>query len=268
MDVPGIENFPVDKLTHSHSYRDPKHYRDQVVLVIGAGSSGKDIILDVATEASHVILSNRKIPLACPLPTNVEQFVEVEQVLASGVVLFKDGRQLSPDAIIMCNGYDFDFPFLDDSCGVSINNRMIHPLYKHVFNSVNPSMAFIGVNITVIPFPYFDLQARWVFSVWTGVSKLPSAEEMVAICDQDWEKLEVAGTPRRYAHRLASVQWDYYNEVALMGAIQPLDHVIQDLYTTIYKYRATDLIGYKDYQFVVTGDSSFLLVSDSTGIIS
>ena len=265
MDVPGIDNFPADKLIHSHSYRDPTLYHDQVVLVVGAGSSGKDIILDVATEATRVILSNRKSPLTCPLPTNVVQFVEVEQVLASGVVLFKDGQQVSPDAIIMCNGYDFDFPFLDDTCGVSVSNRMIHPLYKHVFNSINPSMAFIGVNITVLPFPYFDLQARWVFSVWAGVSKLPLAKEMVAICDQDWTKQESSGTLRRYAHRLAAVQWDYYREVALMGANQPLDHVIQDLYTTIYQYRAKDLIGYKDYQFVVTGHSSFLLLSDSTG---
>lgn len=221
----------------------------------------------MATEATRVILSNRKTPLACPLPTNVEQFVEVEQILASGVVLFKDGRKLSPDAIIMCNGYDFDFPFLDDSCGVSISNRMIYPLYKHVFNATNPSMAFVGINITVLPFPYFDLQARWVFSVWAGVSKLPLGEEMVAYCDEHWAKQEAAGIPRRYAHRLASIQWDYYHEVALMGAVQPLDRVIQELYTTIYQYRATDLMGYKDYQFVVTGHSSFLLLSDSAGIV-
>jgi len=266
MDIPGIENFPLDKLMHSHSYRDPKFYKDQIVLVVGAGSSGKDIILDVATEAAHVILSNRKTPLACPLPTNVEQFVEVEEILTSGVVIFKDGRRLSPDAIIMCNGYDFSFPFLDDSCGISVSDRMIYPLYKHVFNTTNPSMAFIGVNITVLPFPYFDLQSRWVFSVWAGFRKLPSAEEMVSRCDQDWVKQEAAGVPRRYAHRLASVQWDYYHELALMGTNQPLDHVIHELYDTIYRYRATDLMGYKDYQFVVTGHSSFLLLSDSKGI--
>lgn len=265
MDIPGIENFPSDKFVHSHSYRDPKFYQDQVVLVIGAGSSGKDICIDVATEATRVILSNRKSPIACPLPTNVEQFVEVEQILASGVVVFKDGKELSPDGIIMCNGYDFDFPFLDNGCGVSVSNRAIYPLYKHVFNAINPSMAFIGVNITVLPFPYFDLQARWVFSVWAGFTKLPSAEEMVAHCDQDWAKQETTGTPRRYMHRLANKQWDYYREVALMGANQPLDHVIQKLYTTIYQYRASDLISYKDYQFVVTGHSSFLLLSDSTG---
>ena len=266
MDIPGIENFPSDKFIHSHSYRDPKFYQDQVVLVIGAGSSGKDICMDVATEATRVILSNRKSPIACPLPANVEQFGEVEQILTSRVVLFKDGKKLSPDAIIMCNGYDFDFPFLDDDCGVLISNRTIYPLYKHVFNAINPSMAFIGVNITVLPFPYFDLQARWVFSVWAGSTKLPSAEEMMAHCDQEWAKQEAAGTLKRYMHRLASIQWDYYREVALMGANQPLDHVIQELYTTIYQYRAKDLIGYKDYQFAVTGHSSFLLLSDSTGI--
>lgn len=268
MDVLGIENFPSDKLTHSHSYRDPKLYQDQTVLVVGAGSSGKDIVLDVATEATHVILSNRKTPLTCPLPTNVEQFVEIEQILTSGIVLFKDGRKLSPDAIIMCNGYDFDFPFLDDSCGVSVSNRMIYPLYKHVFNATHPSMAFIGVNITVLPFPYFDLQARWVFSVWTGFRKLPLADEMVTICDQEWAKQEAVGTPRRYAHRLASIQWDYYREVALMGANKPLDHVMQELYTTVYRYRATNLVDYKDYQFVTIGHSSFLLLSDSIGNIN
>ena len=260
-DVAGLENFPADKIIHSHSYRDPASYCGQTVLVVGAGSSGKDIILDVATEAKQVVLSNRKSPVECPLPDNVKQFVEIEHIQQDGVVLFKDGKTLSPDSIIMCNGYDFSFPFLDKTCELTLEERHMRPLYKHVFNALHPSMAFIGINITVLPFPYFDLQSRWVLSVWSGLAKLPSADDMIKDCDTIRLKPKHKKVPKKYYHQLAAKQWDYYYDVATCGGNSPLNYVIHRLYDTVYDYRAIDLINYKDYQFTITGHSAFLAVS-------
>jgi len=265
-DVAGLENFPPDKIIHSHSYRDPATYRGQTVVVIGAGSSGKDIVLDVATEAKEVVLSNRKNPIQCPLPDNVKQFVEIERVQQDGVVLFKDGKRLSPDSIIMCNGYDFSFPFLDETCSLTIDERQVYPLHKHVFNAQQPSMAFIGINITVLPFPCFNLQSQWVFSVWSGLAKLPSTDDMVKECDAVYGKQESNGIPKKYTHQLAAKQWDYYHDVAICGGNSPLSCFIHKMYDTIYGYRAVDLIGYKDYWFITTGHSSFLDSATAEGI--
>ena len=259
----GLENFPPDKVIHSHSYRDPAKDHDQTVLLVGAGSSGKDIVLDVATKAKQVVLSNRKTPVTCPLPDNVKQFVEIEQVQQDGVVLFKDGKTVTPDSIIMCNGYDFSFPFLDKTCELTLNERQMRPLYKHVFNALQPSMAFIGINITVLPFPYFDLQSRWVFSVWSGLATLPSADNMIKDCDTVPLKEKYKKVPKKYTHQLAAKQWDYYYDVATCGGNSPLNYVIHKMYDTVYDYRAKNLIGYKNYQFTITGHSTFLTVTDA-----
>ena len=258
-----MENFPPDKILHSHSYRTPELYHGQTVLVVGAGYSGKDIILDVATKAGQVVLSNRKNPITCPLPDNVNQFVEIECVQQDGIVLFKDGKTLLPDSIIICNGYSLSFPFLDETCDFTIEERWMYPLYKHVFNALHPSMAVIGINMAVVAFPTFDLQCRWVLSVWSGMAKLPSADEMVAACDALQVQNELEGVLKKYAHKLAAKQWDYYHDVATYGGNSSLSHGLRMLYDTGTAYRDTNLMDYKTFQYTITGHSSFLSIKDA-----
>ena len=233
------------------------------MLVVGAGYSGKDIILDVVTVAYQVVLSSRKKPVTCPLPDNVKQFAEIEQVQQGGVVLFKDGKTLSPNSIIICNGYNFSFPFLDKTCDLTLDERWMSPLYKHIFNAVHPSMAFIGINLAVVAFPTFDLQCRWVLSVWSGLSKLPSADKMIEACDAERIQQESNGVPKKYAHKLAAKQWDYYYDVATSGGNSTLNYGLRLLYDTGTAYRETNLIDYKNFQHIMTGHSTFLSITDS-----
>jgi len=258
-----LENFPPDKIIHSHSYRTPTSYCGQTVLVVGAGYSGKDIILDVATVANQVVLSNRKNPVTCPLPDNIKQFVEIEQVQQDGVILFKDGKTLSPDSIIICNGYSFSFPFLDKTCDLTLGERWISPLYKHVFNAIHPSMAIIGINLGVVAFPNFDLQCRWVLAVWSGFAKLPSTDKMIEACDAEHTQQKSEGVQKKYAHKLAAKQWDYYHDVASCGGNRTLNHGLRLLCDTGTAYRETHLTDYKSFQYVITGHSTFLSIKDS-----
>lgn len=41
-------------------------------------------------------------------------------------------------------GYKFSFPFLDDDCGLHIDENYISPLYKHCINAEHTTMALIG----------------------------------------------------------------------------------------------------------------------------
>jgi putative flavoprotein involved in K+ transport len=62
-DWPGRENFQ-GELLHVRDYRNAKPYRDRSVLVVGFGSSGADIALElVATGARQVRMSARTAPL-------------------------------------------------------------------------------------------------------------------------------------------------------------------------------------------------------------
>lgn len=152
-----------------------------------------------------------------------------------------------------------DVSCLDKSCGVSLTNNNITSLYKHVFNTLYPSMAFVGINLTALPFLYYDLQVRWIFSVWTGMRSLPSTDKMLSSIDEDYLTCLVDRQPiSQYIHLLSSRQWDYFNELAKLGASQTMDDVVKKLYDAVYQYKVEDPSGYKKYQISVTGHSSFL----------
>ncbi|KAL2911759.1 hypothetical protein HK105_208762 [Polyrhizophydium stewartii] len=57
-DFEGVENFR-GTLVHSHLYRVPYPFKDQRVLVVGAGNSGAEIATEVSHHASQVLLSTR-----------------------------------------------------------------------------------------------------------------------------------------------------------------------------------------------------------------
>ena len=54
--IPQIENINDFKgiQTHSHSYREPEIYKDKTIVVLGAGSSGMDIAIEVSKFAKQV----------------------------------------------------------------------------------------------------------------------------------------------------------------------------------------------------------------------
>ena len=83
--------------------------------------------------------------------------------------------QVEAEAVILATGYHYNFPFLTPECGVSVENRVVQPLYKHLISIANPSLSFIGLPVQVLirlnhfknyktiafqicPFPQFDLQ--------------------------------------------------------------------------------------------------------------
>lgn len=57
--IKGIENFSGEAM-HSHFYREPTKYANEVVLVIGAGFSGKDIAEEISHVAKKVFVSHRE----------------------------------------------------------------------------------------------------------------------------------------------------------------------------------------------------------------
>lgn len=73
-------------------------------------------------------------------------------------VFFKDGTSATADVFIYCTGYRYSFPFLDPNCGIAVDENYIHPLYKHLINVEYPTMCFVGIPASVVPFPMFDVQ--------------------------------------------------------------------------------------------------------------
>lgn len=182
--IEGMENFPPESVIHSHTYRKLHPYKNCVVLVVGGGVSGKDITKGLATVAEEVVWSTKQ-PCNGDYPINVTNYPCIQRIDDDQVVHFVDQSKRKVDKIILCTGYEYSFPFLDDSCGFSvINKEKIWPLHKHTFNAQYPTMCFLGM-MRPITFIYRDLQIMWALRVWLGLQQLPSVDDMIADCNYE-----------------------------------------------------------------------------------
>lgn len=107
-------------------------------------------------------------------------------------VRLQDGRVLTGiDHIIFCTGYRFSLPFLDaysasnvdelSSCGlppVITNGVQLQNLHEDIFYIPDPTLAFTGVKFEVSTCPFFDVQATFLASVFSGRTGLPSKDIM------------------------------------------------------------------------------------------
>ena len=181
---------------------------------------------------------------------------------ADGLEYFSSGTPLCKDKQNLFNSSIVD-TYLDRSCGIHYTKDRIQTLYKHVFNAAHPSMAFIGIAVTDVPFLCYDLQVCWVFSVWTGFISLPLAEAMITDANGDytsWKILDLSHS--HYTHLLLDRQWEYYHQLAAEGANKPPDNVVKKLYDATCHYKAKNSEGYKSYQFAITGHSSYVELSE------
>lgn len=185
----GLDKFPSEHLIHSHVYRTPQSYTNRVVLIVGGGISGKDITLELASVAKEIVWSIKQ-PCEGNYPTNVFQYPCIERI-DEQTIYFTNGACRKVDKIILCTGYEYSFPFLDDSCGFSvINHKKIWPLYKNTFNAHHPTMAFLAM-MKPLTFIYRDLQVMWILRVWLGLQELPTITDMVAGCEYDTHAIDL-----------------------------------------------------------------------------
>ena len=256
--IPGLDSFP-GLVMHSHNYRQPDIFQGRRLVILGAASSGQDICLEVAKCADMVYLSHRRT-LSCKLPDNVKQQSPIESVSRDGTVQFEDGQEKKVDAILLCTGYEYLFPFLHDDCNIQVRNNRVTHLYKHIFDTKYPTLSFIGLGLRICPFPQFSLQAQYIAAVLSGQKELPSEEEMNA--DEDKEFLEKlsSGLREKHAHVLGNNQWEYDNTIAQLAGVDTLSPMYEDLYKHVHYRRTNFLMDYKRDEFKLTSDGMWTTV--------
>ncbi|XP_077235943.1 flavin-containing monooxygenase FMO GS-OX-like 3 isoform X2 [Tasmannia lanceolata] len=224
-EIPGIDTWP-GKQIHSHNYRVPEPFRDQVVVLIGSSASSVDISRDISKVAKDVHISSRSAPPDGPATRqpgydNMWLHSTIESACEDGTVVFHDGSSVVVDIILHCTGYKYHFPFLKTDDIVTVDDNHVGPLYKHIFPpSLGPWLSFIGVPWKVIPFPQFELQSKWVACVLSGRIALPSQEEMMEDVKSFYRQLEAAGCPKRYTHNMSDYQVMYCSLITMTGLLR------------------------------------------------
>ncbi|PUZ68810.1 hypothetical protein GQ55_2G058400 [Panicum hallii var. hallii] len=220
--LPSIEGMEVwrRRQLHSHSYRVPDPYRDevqtteqaastQVVVIVGCGDSGLDIALDLLGVAREVHLAAKSMELATTPAVskllakhaNLHLHPHVARLCADGRVAFADGSCVAADAVVYCTGYVYSFPFLDTGGAVTVKDNRVAPLFEHTFPpSLAPSLSFVGVPMRVFVPWFLEAQARWIARVLAGRAALPPEEDMLRAVREDYRAREMAGLPARYSH--------------------------------------------------------------------
>ncbi|VVA91068.1 unnamed protein product [Arabis nemorensis] len=224
------------KQIHSHNYRVPDPFKDEVVVVIGNFASGVDISRDIAAVAKEVHIASKTTASdtyeKLPRLDNLWLHSVIESTYEDGSVVFQNGKVVHADTIVHCTGYKYSFPFLDTNGYVNIDDNCVGPLYKHVFPpALAPGLSFIGLPWIVLQFFMFEIQSKWVASVLSGRVTLPTQDKMMEDVVAFYAKLEAMGIPKRYTHRLGESQVEYFNWIAEQCGCLPVEHWrIQEYY--------------------------------------
>ncbi|KAK6947601.1 Flavin monooxygenase-like, partial [Dillenia turbinata] len=214
--IPGIDEWP-GKQMHSHNYRVPEPFRDQVVILIGSSASAADISRDIAGVAKEVHVASRSSAALGKLPgyENIWLHSMIGSAHQDGSVAFQDGNIVQADVIMHCTGYKYHFPFLETNGIVNVDDNRVGPLYQHVFPpALAPWLSFVGLPWKVIPFPLCEYQSKWIAGVLSGRILLPSKEKMMESVKAFYTKLGASGMPKHYAHNMGTYQFEYNDWLA------------------------------------------------------
>ncbi|KAF2616839.1 hypothetical protein F2Q68_00040687 [Brassica cretica] len=226
--VPGIDSWP-GKQIHSHNYRVPDPFKDQVVVVIGNFASGSDISRDITGVAKEVHIASRSNPSETyeklPGSNNLWLHSMIESARKDGSIIFKNGKVVQADTIVHCTGYKYHFPFLNTNSYITVEDNCVGPLYKHVFPpALAPTLSFIGLPWMTLQFFMFELQSKWVAAVLSGRVTLPSEDKMMEDVTAFYANRDANKLPKRYTHKLGECQVDYLNWIAEQVGAPPVEN--------------------------------------------
>ena len=131
--------------------------------MVGGSVSAFDALHDIREVSKLPITSSLRtrsplfgtIPFSHPDIENRPQITSFDATTDS--ITFADGSTLrgkEVDIVLFATGYDFSFPFLPDLKKV---HKRVPGLYQHIFRIENPTLAFVGMVLSLSPFVYSEM---------------------------------------------------------------------------------------------------------------
>ena len=242
--VPGMQEHYHKETYHSRDYDRIKYtLLGKRVLVVGSKSSGTDMARELTQIARHVFVSDRNYKhelddsssadsddgdtTATPRVSNLEFLPGISHFEPpvddiESVIVFTDGQQLRDvDAILWCTGFLYKFPFIDAQIDSTLRapitvegGKRVRPLHLQLLCIEDPSLAFIGLPFSVVPFPLFYCQALFVAAVYSEQTTLPSQHEQYTLLVEREASLRARGLYDGKYHYLGDEQFQYVRLLA------------------------------------------------------
>ncbi|OQV24618.1 putative Flavin-containing monooxygenase FMO GS-OX-like 3 [Hypsibius exemplaris] len=227
--IEGIEKFK-GTVMHSCEYRVPEAFQDKNVLIIGAKTSAMDITTEIVPFARQVIVYRRfKVSIFEAKFPNVSEIADLVDFGADHLVQ-KDGTVRPIDAVILCTGYIFDYPFLSPECHVTVSRGRVAPLWRHLIHCEFPTLAFVGLANMAIFIQVADAQVRFYKAVTDGRVTLPNENIMRDETEAEFQGRLKQGIPEHLAHEMITSQWDYVAELAQEAGFEPFPPVARKMF--------------------------------------
>lgn len=214
--VPGLDDwlarFP-GRVHHSKTYRSPRVYENQRVLVIGNSASGYDVAHQLTASkllAGPLYVSRRSAGRwdGNEPPPGMLWKPVITEFTRDGRIIFEDGSVLDDiDQAIYCTGYQPSYPFWDSKKNggpiFDHDTQRIVDNYQHTFIQRQPTLAFVGFP-QVLTFRSFEYQAIAIARLWSGRNSQP----LPSIAEQKkWEEDRASLTNREH-RKFHGLEWD------------------------------------------------------------
>ena len=143
----------------------------------------------------------------------------LKQFRQNSVVLDNDD-EIQVDAVIFCTGFRQSYPFLDESCGVTVRDNLLYPTYKVVVQPHHPTLFFNGQTRMDAHFLMVSLSSEMIRNVLLGTGKLPSKTEMIKNVEGEIDRCIKNGLPLDSQHMIIrSLKWPL--AICKIGNIEP-----------------------------------------------
>ncbi|KRY19665.1 Flavin-containing monooxygenase FMO GS-OX-like 9 [Trichinella patagoniensis] len=255
-EIKGMDQFQ-GELLHASTYRVPEKFQGRRVACLGAGPSGVDLAFELSHFAKKVYLCHNDSRLQSALPEHLEETVGIESCEKNGVIL-KDGQYLTVDTIIFCTGYEYEFPFLQHCTPLYVKSNSVSPLHYHMIHVNLKNLFFIGLNYTVLPFPFFDVQVRFCVELLKGKFDMPSEEQIREdeMLENEMRQKMTLGKALP-PHYMGPLQWAYLYRLIDLAKLDPLPPYLEHVYNRLSEIRPRHLSEYKTFQFKILNDTDF-----------
>jgi hypothetical protein len=248
--LPGIEHFQ-GHLLHSHNYRVPNAMADKRVALWGTSASGFDISGEIAEVAAHTYWCGNAFTEPTLLGPTRTAYPSPSGFTASGKLIV-GSEELDIDTFMYCTGYHYDFPFIGGEI-VSVDDNWVNPLYQDIVPPTDNTLGFIGLPYLIIPFPMFEMQAKWFAKQLVSEFTLPDDAAQTEKVRERADSFQRAGLNKRHYHRLGDQQFEYYNLLAEQCGQPPVPEWFKQTWSDAQRSREKDPVNFRDISLPTRG---------------